>query len=100
MVLNDVRRQRVGAFEAVRQHQIDVAEDVAGYAMGHDLAGIQQHDALADLQDELQIVGGHHDRLGRCLEELDKAPSRADVQIGGGLVIDHQLGAHGQHAGD
>ena len=72
-VLKDVR-----PLEPVREHQRLVGQEVARRSFGHDLATIEDDRARAQLDDQLEIVGGHY-RGGRDLlqERLDlSAPAR------------------------
>ena len=82
-----------------------IAQDIFRQALLHDLAGVHDQYAAADLVDDSQIVGDQQDRgPGLPVDPLQKLQHMRlcrDIQRSGGLVSDEELGpgddAHCDH---
>ena len=62
-VWDAVRHKRMGFLLAVGLHQPVIAHDLAGAAVGDNAPVVYQHNAVAYLQDKLQVMGGDQGRL-------------------------------------
>ena len=81
-----------------------VGEDAGGGAGLDDLAGLHHGDAVGDAADDAEVVGDeeHAHALGllHLGEEVEDAGLDGDVERGGGLVGDQDVGAVGERHGD
>ena len=71
----------------------------------HDVAGIDHADAVAHLRDDTEVVGDQYDgcsalALLQAAQQLEDLGLHRDVEGGGRLVGDDELGVQDQRAGD
>ncbi len=92
--------QDVGALQAVGEHEGFIGEKPGGGALGDEAAVIEQQDTRAELDDELEVVGGDDDRCGELAEELFELALAGGVEAAGGFVEDENFGIAGEDAGE
>lgn len=72
-------------------HQQRIGKDPARGTIGLDLSVIQQQDAVAVVQHQIQIVRGDHLRRGKSREDADELPASPRVEIAGWFVEDQDF---------
>ena len=78
----------VRLLEAVSEHLRLVGENLGGRSLGDDSASVQDHHPAARLDDQLEIVGGHHLGHRQRLEEGSMTTRvRAAILMGGLALI-------------
>ena len=83
---------------------LGVVVDLVGGAGLDDLAAVHHHDAVGGLGDDAEVVGDEDEAEAHLdlelLEELQDLGLDRDVEGGGGLVGDDDVGLHRQRHGD
>ena len=83
---------------------VRVVEDVVAAALFDDLARVHDDDVIGHIGHDTQVVGdhddGHAELLLQLLHQLQNLRLDGDVQGGGRLVGDQQLGVGDQGSGD
>ena len=93
-----------GAQKALGVLVLGVVEDLVGGAALAVRASVHDHDLVAHLGDDAQVVGdhddGHAELLLELLHELEDLGLDGDVEGRGGLVGDQDVGLAGERHGD
>ena len=94
----DRAEKPAGVFVARVGHQLD------GRGLLDHLAGVHHRDGVGHLGHEGEVVGDEHHReaefVAQLVEQFDDLLLNGDVEGGGGLVCDDELGVAGQRHGD
>src|SRR5262245_29180249 len=77
--------QDVRALEAVGEHQRLVGEEIGGGTVGDDLAAVDDHRPRAELDDQLEVVGGDDLGGGDGGQQRLELTAAARVEVAGGL---------------
>jgi len=78
-------------------------EEVLGRALFKDLALVHEQDAVRHLAREPHLVRDHdhgHAVAGQPFHDVENLADHLGIEGRGGLVEEHDLGVHGQGAGD
>ena len=70
-----------GLLETVGLDELEVAENGAARSVGNNLAGVEQDDARAKLQDQLKVMSGDQLGAGQEFDELNQAAAAARVKV-------------------
>lgn len=77
-----------------------IGEQLEGGAVGNDATLVDDDRPGAQLGRVEQVVGDHEGRAPAGGDELGELTPGERVEVGGGLVEDHDRGVHGQHGGE
>ncbi len=93
-----------GAQEGARPLLLGVGEQHVGRALLPDLPPVEEADAVGDFAGKAHLVGhqqhGQVVLLGELADDVQDLADEFRVEGRGGLVEQHDLGAHGQRPGD
>jgi hypothetical protein len=81
-------------------HEVGVGQELARSTIGMDSAGVENDDAVGDVENHLQVVGG--DDLGTLdsAQKIDQFTPSSRIEVTGRFVQDPKIGLTREDAGD
>src|SRR5512140_3685838 len=73
-------------FQAAGVEEFVILQDVPGGAVGDDPARLQNDGAAAQVQNQVQVVGGDDQGMVEGLQQLDQLPPGLGIKIGTRLI--------------
>ena len=70
-----------GLFQVACLHEITVFKDRLGWAIGHNLAVVDDDGSLAEVEDHVEIMGGNNLGVLKAIKQFDKAAPRLGVEV-------------------
>lgn len=92
-------QKHVRLFEAVGQHELLVGEQRYGWAIGHQLAFIQNQDAGTKIHDQFEVMSRNNLCAWERPQEVFEFTATARIQITRRFIEHQHGGLAGQYAG-